>query len=262
MLRGGQVFHTAKDEEPWIIPRFELPDVGVLLMAIDPHPKIEHAVLWIWVDPIGSVPFGDGKFTLPVINEKPNLYEVGESFKNGTIPQLSEDINKVEEMLKRKHDISLCDPAAWVEDQVKLTKSIVAQLYDAGIYPIKGSKDLRGGILKTQELLTIEDVFRIHRLEHPRLMTFSDLLRTRWEAKSYRWQKRKGRHTEDMSDPQQPVDKDDHMMENRRRLCEYVIDYESEILEFTDKPPRPTNMMGEEIDIDFDEEETEDEYVV
>jgi len=233
-------------------------------LALDPHPKVEHAALWIWVDSVGSVPLGDGKHTPDIINDKPNLYEVGESFKHGTAPQLAEDINKVEEMLGRKHDISLCDPSAWTPAQALNEKSIVDQLYDCGIFPIKGSKDLKGGILKTQELLTIEDIFRIKVLDHPRLMTFNDLLRTRWEAKSYRWKKRKGRHQEDMSDPQTPVDKDDHMMENRRRICEYVIDFETDILEFVDKPPRLVNMLGDQIDVNFDEdeEETEDMHLV
>jgi hypothetical protein len=264
VLRGGQVFHMAKDEEPWIIPSFKLPESGVLIMAIDPHPKIEHAVLWTWVDFIGGVPLGEGRFTLGLIEGKPNLYEISENFKHGTMPQLAQDVAKAELEIGRKHDIALCDPAAWVEDQTRHEKSLFSQLIDSGIFPIKGSKELRGGITKTQELLTIEDVFRIHKLDHPRLMTFTELLRTRWEAKSYRWQQRRGRHTQDMSDPQKPVDKDDHMMENRRRICEYVIDYEADILEFTDKPPRMVNMMGEEIDVDFEdgEEEGEDMYEI
>lgn len=264
VLRGGQVFYMARDEYPWVIPRFKLPENGALIMAIDPHPKIEHAVLWIWVDYEGRVQIDDNKYTPELINGKPNLFEVAESFKHGTVPQLAKDIENVEEMLGRRHDFALCDSMAWVTDQARNEKSIVAQLNDEGIYPDKGSKDLDGGIIKTQELLTKEDMFRINVYEHPRLMTFEDLERVRWEGKNYRWKTRKGKHKEDMSEPQKPVDKDDHMMENRRRICEYVVDYEAEVLEFTNKPARMTNMMGEPIDVNWDEEdeETEDLYML
>jgi hypothetical protein len=47
------------------------------------------------------------------------------------------------------------------------------------------------------------------------------------------------------------------MMENERRIVEYVLDYQEEIIEIKDKPPRMANYKGEIIDVDFEDDEDE-----
>lgn len=239
ILRGGSVFNMAKDEFPWVVPPFLLPTEGALILAIDPHPKTEQACLWIWVDTTGEIEVGNNYMLPPLRDGKPNLYEVAESFKHATIPQMAKDIEAVESVIGRKHDYALCDPSAFSPNQANPNeKSMVEQMNDEGIYPDKGSKDLTGGLVKVMDLLTIQDIFRIHVYDNPRLMTFETLERTRWEARNYRWKKRVGKMSRDLSEHQKPVDRDDHMMENRRRICEYVLDYPLEVEKFASKPSR------------------------
>jgi hypothetical protein len=244
--RGGNVYDMAQDEFPWIIPKFEIPkEDGVLILAIDPHPKVEHALLWVWVDYEGNVEIDVDYKTFGLIDDKPNLYECAEVFQHGTIPQLAFYIRQMESRIGRKHDFCLCDPAAWIDDQKTTTKTMEQQLVDAGIFPIKGSKDKRGGILKVKELLSIieyadKDNKIIEKvLDHPRLMMMEDMNRVtpdmieraRWERKNYHWKRRKGKLAEEMSIPQDPVDKDDHQPENERRICEFVIEYEYDLID-------------------------------
>ena len=255
VLRGGGVYTMAREEAPWVLPRFPLPEEGTLIMAIDPHPKIEHAVLWIWVDYDGGIPLENDMKTPELNGDKPNMFEVGELFRHGDIPELAHMISEYEdEILGRRHDLCICDPAAWVEDQTKIQRPMAELLEDEGILPIKGSKKKAGGILKVKEVLSVADIFGIKEITHPRLMAFDDLKRLLWERKNYRWKNRRGKGSEDLSEPQEPVDRDDHMMENERRIVEYVLDYPAEIIEIKDKPPRMVNYKGNPIDIDFDED--------
>lgn len=242
--RGGSVYKMAKDESPWILPRFELPsDGGYLIMAIDTHPRVPHAVLWIYID-------YEGKYH-ELIDDKPNLYEVAELFEYGTIPELGTKIKMMEiGVLKRSHDYALCEPGAWNKDQTKLNeKSIVEQLNDIGIFPDRGSKDLTGGLLKVADLLTLTT-------DHPRLMCFEDLNRTRWERKNYRWPEWRGIAKDNKSPKEKPVDKDDHIMECERRICEYVVDGNFEFIdiEMLDKKHRVITESGAIMDIDLPRE--------
>lgn len=276
--RGGNVYEEARDEYPWIIPKFKIPkEDGILILAIDPHPKVEHALQWIWVDYEGNIEVDEGYKTFDLIDGKPNLYECAEVFQHGTVPQVAVYIKRMENVIGREHDFCLADPAAWIDDQKTTTKTMEKQLVDADIFPIKGSKDKRGGILKVKELLSIvqfnsENDKVVEKVRsHPRLMMMEDMdrvtpevsgkdspmiERTRWERKNYHWKRRKGKLAEEMAIPQDPVDKDDHMMENERRICEFVIEYDHDLLEMKDqKRSRYLNEKGQEIDVSFEEEE-------
>ena len=253
--RGGSVYPMAKDEYPWIIPPFTLPKKeGILILAIDVHPKVEQACLWTWVDFTGKIEVEEGQ-TFDLIDGLPNFYECAELFVDCNMPELAHRIKEKEKEIGRKHDFCLLDPSAWVEDQTKVvSQSAADQLADNGIYAEKGSKDLMGGILKVKEVLSIEDFVNNVTLEHPRLMTFEHNKRTRWERLNYHYPKPAGKRAEDMPIKQKPVDRDDHMMEDERRTVVYVIEKGYDLIEAKDEHPAYAP-DGTLIDVTFDDEE-------
>lgn len=224
----------------------KVPDEGVLVLAADIHPKTEQALLWTWVDFDGEVPMGEDKsFKLRTklrdihndasvddryeVGQKiPNLYEVGEIFKTGDIQEIAGLARKVEKVIGRPHDYFLLEPAAWGDDQNKSSDNVAAQFVKLGFDPIKASKELTGGILKVKQFFKIYDFVEDKEYQNPRLMTCENLERVRWERKNYHYPRPpKG---QDMPIKQKPVDKDDHMMENERRIVQYVLDHELSII--------------------------------
>lgn len=248
--RGGLVWKEYRDRHPWVIKPFEIPDKGKIIMAIDPHAATEHAVLWAWVDYDGL------KHEL---KDGPNIYLIDELFQGGTIPELANSIKMMEARLGRKHDIALCDPSAWTGTQTDdNTRTVYQQFADEGIYPIKGSKDLTGGIHKVRSMYLCSEEAD----DHPRLMVFSDLTRTRWENGKYRYPEWRGRTKDEKAPRERPVDKDDHMMECKRRIVEFVWDWTPEeekpefeiTVDMIDPLPKVYDPQGKEVIIDFEEE--------
>ena len=267
--RGGNVYKMAKDEKPWIIKREELPQTGgVLIMAIDNHPQIEHAILWMYAD-------YDGKFH-DLIDDKPNLYLVAEVFEHGSVRELKYYIDMTEIKLGRKHDYALCDPSAWNVDQTKPEeKSLADQFGDFGIFVSKGSKDRQANITRVCELLTLyhkdmpvselarakgnpDMILRLYKDARPRLFTFDDLTRTRFERRNWHFPVYKGSAVSehDKIKPK-PVDKDDHMMENEGRMCAFIEDFNTdELIEMASEDQKTyVNDKGERLDVSFDDDD-------
>jgi len=46
---GGALVHPKYDEKIHVVPDKDIPDYGCLYMSIDPHPRTEHAALWMLV---------------------------------------------------------------------------------------------------------------------------------------------------------------------------------------------------------------------
>jgi hypothetical protein len=256
-LRGGHVYKMYKEADPYIIEPFIIPESGYLIMAVDTHPNTPHAVLWIWVDEDGEV--GEGFKTLPLIDNKPNLYEVAALFENGNIQELKRMIRVVEQSNKylneRGHDVFLLEPGAWSKDQMSNEKSVKEQFEeDDGMFPEKGSKDLTGGIFKVQEMLTLNK-------NKPRLMTFKyfdagiDYLL--YEKKSYHFPDPRRAIKLGRNISNKPVDKDDHMMENERRICEYIYDDCLDEARTLDEHPALAP-DGSIVDVVFEPEEMEE----
>ena len=235
--RGGNVYDMARDEYPWVIPSFTPPKDGVLILAADIHPKTEQALLWVWVDFKGEVELGNGDKSMPLREEekKPNLYEVAEVFQHANVIQMDHLIKETEKLLGRTHDDFLLELAAWNDDQNSSSKNVAHQFQDLGYDPIKASKELTGGILEVKSLLTVEDFVKNETHDFPRLMTCEHLERLRWERKNYHYPTQiKGRNIEDMPIKQKPVDKDDHIMEDERRIVQFVVDHEMELMQVED----------------------------
>lgn len=239
--KGGSVYDMAQDEEPWVIPDIIPPkEKGILVFAADIHPKTEQALLWAWVDYEGEVDLGDGDKSFPLRSVDgellPNVYEVAEKFEHANVQQMDFIIKNVEEKLGRKHDHFLLEPAAWNDDQNKSAKPVAAQFVSLGYWPMKASKNLSGnalenagGILEVKKFLTVKDFITGEDYKYPRLFTCASLERLRWERKNYHYPRPpKGI---DMPIKQKPVDKDDHLMEDERRIIQFVVDHEMEFLE-------------------------------
>jgi len=259
--RGGSVYGMAKDEYPWVIEPFDIPqDKGYLIMAIDPHPKVPHAVLWVWVDYEG--------IHHPLFMNKPYLYEVGELFEPCSIPELAALIKQKEKYeFGRTHDFVLCDQFAWNKDQNN-PKTLADQFIEAGIMVTPATKDRDSGIVKVKEMLSLtfgkelpEDMEEsvIIRRRFPQIMCFDTLSLEhglRWERKKYRWRKARQRYTDDIAIVQKPVDKDDHFMENEYRIALFVVDGQFEIIEADEqKDSYKVNpeINGNKMDVDFRE---------
>ena len=259
----------AKDTEPWIIKRFEIPkDKGLLLLAIDPHPQIEHALLWLWAD-------YDGLFH-ELIEDLPNLYNVGEVFEHGSIQEVKYYLDMMEVRLGRKHDQVLADPIAWQVDQGKPEeKTLSDQFSDVGVYVQKGSKDRWANITRVGGLLTLDHkdmpvselartkgnpdlILKLYPKARPRLFTFEDLVFTRQERRNWHFTVYKGKAAEEHEKIKpKPVDRADHFMENEGRLCAFVEDYNpDELIQLPSEDQKTyVNDKGERIDVSFDEDD-------
>jgi hypothetical protein len=226
--RGGLVLKTFSVKD--MIEPFELPESCDLIVAIDPHPVTPHAVLFAWVD-------YDGLYH-SIIDEKPNIYFVSGFFKTGHIPGLVSLIREREKLLGRSHDICLCDPSAWNENQKdRYEKSVADQLLEEDLVPLKGSKDLSGGILKMNEMFAVEmsyDGEQTKTREHPQAFIFQDefvlqprrddsIQRLKWEFLNWRWPN-PNQNMNMGNRIRRPIDRDDHMAECARRICEFVYD--------------------------------------
>jgi hypothetical protein len=270
--KGGLVYSMARDQAPWIIPRFEIPqDKGLLILALDPHPQIPHALLWVWVDYEGLM--------YPLVNNKPNLYEVGESFEPGTVQAIHIHIEKMEEYLKRQHDYFIVDPIAWNTEQHRPEDTPLAeQLEDYGLLPERASKDRTANILRVSQLLTLQHndmgndeyvrslvnpelILTKYAEARPRLMTFEDLERTRYERRNWHYPTYRNQSLiEHEKIKPKPVDKDDHMMENEGRVVAYIDEYNfDELIQMYDSP-RPSRPKiyapdGKEVLIDWNQNE-------
>lgn len=225
--RGGNVYKTFRNEWPWIIDPFEIPENGELVLSIDPHPRTPHAILWVWVDTEGIYhELTDGK---------PNLYAIDALKLEGPAPYVAVSIRQQEAKIGRVHDRAIIDPSAFETDQRRMEQvSMATLLADAGIHAEKGSKDLAGNIMKFSEMIALAWVAgeEVKTRTTPRfsICKTDGTQNLIWELLNYRWPtniRTKADHTV----KQRPVDKDDHFIECAHRVCAVCDDLEGEVIE-------------------------------
>jgi hypothetical protein len=275
--RGGHIFEQWKEAHPFLIERFQIPQEGGMLgRIIDPHPQLPHAVSWIWID-INHITNTDSfekatGFRYPPFNNLPYMFVCAELFEKGSATMLASYIDIMEDKIGRKADITICDPRGWqISQEDENAKSLVEQLNDVGIYPIKGSKKLMGseknvgGLVKLKECVSLE--FKVAKnmsgtmetvtKNFPQLMIFSDLNHHRFEYANYRWQPPPmTRAGESKEAPQKPIDKDDHFIENDRRFVEWARDQQFVIFDTPEYDAKLRYKSGDvEIEVNFEEEE-------
>lgn len=136
----------------WSVP----PDDWTIRIAIDPHPRTPHAVLFAATSPAGITIF------------------FAELFRTGLIADLCSHIKAI--LGKRHLTQAICDPIAWIPNPAT-GRSMADQFYASGIPIEKASKELEYGILKTKEALSHD--------EH--LYFNCNLKETLWEFDRYMW---------------------------------------------------------------------------
>lgn len=193
---AGLIFPTFK-RDIHLKSRFRagVPIDWLIDIAIDVHPKEPQAVLFVATSPKGY------------------KYVVEEIYENGGGKWLGQEIIKsIKRNCYRVNKI-IIDPAAKGDENAPegstydQIERVLAQ-YDGPEFPQGyaldlGSKDLKSGILLVKDWLITEN-------EEPGLFFFDDLVRTVWELEGWMWNPKTGK----------PVDKDDHMCENLRRLLQ------------------------------------------
>lgn len=159
----------------------EPPEDWPIYYAIDPHPRTPHAVLFCTVDQLGR------------------RYYFKDIFKHCIIRDLCPLIRQVLRLSggdERPVIWGKVDPIAYIEDPIDGgTMAIEFEKY--GVYVEKASKDLAGGILKVKDGLANKG-----------LVFTPGAARTLWEIQRYAWN----------DEDDKPIDADDHMMENLRRI--------------------------------------------
>lgn len=213
MFRSGLVYKEYNDSlhlvEPidWMNPEYQI------YLAIDPHPRTPHAVLFMAVRRDGY------------------LFVVDELFIECTAKELAEAI--AEKLNGKEPNLMLCDPLAWTPDPI--SKSCFAyELLDAlrieGIKAplVKAPKDPHNGILAVRRALLDPET------KKPRLFITKNCTRFRFEITRYSWDEWSGSAKGRKNPKQKPRDKDDHMMENLYRLILINPQYTYDIIEEED----------------------------
>lgn len=209
MMQSGRVYKEYNDaihlceEFSW----WENPSDYTLYVAIDPHPRTPHAVLFMVARRDGELFIVDELF----ISALPKEFIAAIKIKcRNVIPELI-----------------LLDPLAWTRDPSS-GRCLAYDFIDAGLnnpMPMQAPKDLVHGILKTKEILTPD-----HN-KKSQIHIFNTLTRFRYEITHYVWDSWKKDTSMTKSPKQTPVDKDDHMMENLYRLILMSPSYKSSLTE-------------------------------
>ena len=157
----------------------EPPEDYTVFVAIDPHPRTPHAVLFCAVDPVGR------------------RYYFADIFDHCKISDLCEKIKRV---LNGRPVYSIrVDPSADIPDPVT-DRSMLDEFWACGVPAEKSSKALADGILRVQGELAAD----------PQCVYFCPTaVRTLWEIQRYSW---------DPKREDKPLDKDDHCMECLYRI--------------------------------------------
>ena len=164
-------------------------------LAIDPHARTPHAVLFAATAPTGEVFFFHEMFDQCPISVLANRIKD----RIERIPTKARGSNKSSgnKFLDRFVALAMVDPIAYNPNPID-NRTWADEFMANGLFLQKAPKDLTHGIQAVKQQLRIT-----------KNLFFSPLLkRTRWEFDHYIWDEQKDK----------PVDKDDHMMECLYRL--------------------------------------------
>ncbi len=183
-----------------VIEPFKLTHRFTYFAAIDFHPRTEHAVILVAVD------------------KRNNMYVVDEIFAHGT----AEDIASWIITWHRKNmlDTVLIDALSKGDsNRGKTTFDIISDLlWLHQILLETGSKDLDSGVREVQDALLGPN-------KMPSLFVFPHCERTIFEFTHYIWADWKRGIAQERTAKQTPRSKDDHMLENIRRLLLLPAEY-------------------------------------
>lgn len=183
------------DPKIHLVRPFKVPTHYTGYAAVDTHPRTEQAVSFC------------------AVSEAERVFNTHEVFRHGT----PEDV--ADWLISHHHNVYkltggvLIDPSSQGDkNRGDSTYEIIASKLWKHQIPIElGSKDLDGGVLQVKRYLMSPNNI-------PSLFFFDNLERVRYELTHYIWGEwRKSEN--DKTSKQKPRDKDDHMLENIRRIC-------------------------------------------
>lgn len=227
----GRVFNRY-DEKLHLVKEdglFEIPQDWPRYVALDPHPRTPCAVLWVAVDSMGRKWVYDELWTeeactIPSLATqflKKEFFQVPpeqQTDHEGKQIIWDEDLVKLVNRngvwclarpltFKRPFVVRrYIDPSALVPNPATGT-TLSSDLVTCGVgHFIPGSKDLSRGIMDVNSAF-----------EHNEVFILPHLTRTRYEMRRYVWDNLK-QNKDQRNEKQKPKDKDDHFMENLRRI--------------------------------------------
>lgn len=207
-----------KSGKSWV-NYFTPPTDATIRVAWDVHgAKRPQAILLVATLPDGTVIVYDEMFYEPLI--KPNA----ELLKRKLAPYFVAD--------------QLIDPRACIVNPVTGTADVLDALAEYDLYFDKGSKDMMAGISATKEKLLERHVVT----NLPTIYFSPKLKETLFEFSHYVY---------DM-DKNEPIDKDDHMMENLRRLILSGLEYVAPPSDEDWKPSQKPFAMHEGVDLEME----------
>lgn len=175
-------------------------------MALDPHPRVPDHVLYMSID------------------RKGRKYISSEMVVSGTPKELAARIKAHESAMNYRIEDRIIDPSAFNDDQHRQEASLGSQLFDMGLHFVKGSKDLLGGIKRTDDAFNYE--IKGERLvREPEIYIFDTCKTTIKQLEEYVWDEYRGRGADEKQAKARPKDKMDHMPENLHRLLMHEPDF-------------------------------------
>lgn len=188
------------------------PDEYTVYMALDTHPRVEDAAIWMAVD------------------RKGQKYIIGEIKFETT----DTDVEMAEKIKKREIGWNvadrLLDPSGFIEDQRGLEKSFADRLSDQGLLFRKGSKDLIGCIRKTNEALDYQ-MKGDQMVVKPEVFICSNCVNLIRELQNYVWDEYTGKGADQKDPKQSPKDINDHFVEDLHRLLIEDFKYQDPVLQ-------------------------------
>lgn len=208
MFLSGLIYSNY-NETHHLIPSFSdwwmSPDY-TLYLAIDPHPRTPHAVLFLAVRK---------DHTIFIVDELYSQFPDSKSFVQAI---KSKCMGKIPEVI-------LMEQAAYTRDP-STGRCFAYDLMDEGLYPhpLPASKDLSRGIIATKKVFELSELTNM-----PYIYITDNCVRFRYEILHYRWSNWSKNTGMAKEVKQKPVDKDDHMMENLYRLILFNPSYIQQI---------------------------------
>lgn len=182
-----------------VIKPFKMPKHWTHYVAIDTHPRTEQALVFVAVD------------------EHDRVHVVHEIFKHGTPDQVAEWITDYHEDV---HPIyaAVIEPSSQGDaNRGDTTYQIIVKKLSAHSIPVYlGSKDLSSGIQIMREALCSAN-------QQSSLFVFDTCPRLIFEFLNYIW--KDWSKATDRNEQQKPRDKDDHLIEDLRRLLQLPVRY-------------------------------------
>ena len=204
MFRFGLVYGMFSDNIHLIDPFEEWRNDSdyALFLALDPHPRVPHAILFMAVHRNGM------RYIVDELFIDPNAEGLAEAIKIKCHPKAPEAI--------------IIDPSAFSPDPISrscLAWALIDALEANGIDSplVRGSKDVTNGIIATKKALT-PAYSEIAEKDLPSILITRNCVEFRREITHWTWQEWSKDTKNEKGDKQKPVDKDDHFMENLRRL--------------------------------------------